>query len=341
MFKKILFLVLFFCILSSLSLADYRINAVDYPKEILVQRGWTLYLNITIMNAGDENLNNATISFEGEFPQWFEVQTNQTGILGADNNASFLVKLTVPSAADARTYSFVLSVKSKEASNADMFIVRVFDSKVDMMLYQIQKLEIEIEDVKRNATEVGKSGKNVSSVINVLNEANSSLESARSYASQGEDKKATDSMINAENLVKEASYDLSIAPPNILASSSSSSLDWVALPVVAIIITAVAVVFYFRTKKVKYPVSKKGEFEVSKKETVIEAPVEKIREIVLEGRDVQNLENEMKDVQNSLNLLEDEFKENLISQESYDELKAKYERRILELKGEIDRNKGV
>ncbi|MEM5778721.1 MAG: hypothetical protein QXK49_03785, partial [Candidatus Aenigmatarchaeota archaeon] len=67
----------------------------------------------------------------------------------------------------------------------------------------------------------------------------------------------------------------------------------------------------------------------------------KIKEIVLEGREVKGLEEELKKIENSINLLEEEYKGNLISKESYDELKEKYERRKAEIKAEIERNKKV
>jgi hypothetical protein len=53
------------------------------------------------------------------------------------------------------------------------------------------------------------------------------------------------------------------------------------------------------------------------------------------------LENELKGIENSRNLLEEEFKENLISKESYDELKTKYEKRMAEISAEIERNRKI
>jgi len=326
--KNFSFLVLFFCILANITLAeDYRIEVADYPKEIFIERGWIKYFNVIVINDGDANLNNVTISFDGEFPQWFEVQTNKTDILQINNNASFLVKLNVPSGVEAISYSFILIAKSKEVTNSKTFTVRAFKSKADMMLYQIQKLEIEIEDVQRNVTKVESSGKNVTSIVNILNEAKNYIETSKNYISKEEYTKATDLMINVENLIKEATYDLSIAPSNTpMFSSSGFSFDWslITIPVIAVIL----IVFYFI-------------FKGRKKEVITKTPLVKIKEIILEGKDLKNLEDELNKIENSRNLLEEEFKENLISKESYDELKAKYEKRMLELKAEIERNKKI
>lgn len=117
--KFFLYVILFFCIFSNTVFAEeYRIKIVDYPKEILIERGWVKYFNAVVMNDGDLNLKNVTISFDGEFPQWFEVQTNETSLLQVNSNASFFVKLSVPSDAEAKIYSFIIYSKAKKLQAA-------------------------------------------------------------------------------------------------------------------------------------------------------------------------------------------------------------------------------
>jgi thymidylate synthase len=70
----------------------------------------------------------------------------------------------------------------------------------------------------------------------------------------------------------------------------------------------------------------------------------KIKEIIRENKDIKDtktFENELKEVENSRDLLNEEFRENLLSKESYDELKEKYEKKIEDLKAEIERNRKV
>jgi len=324
MLRKILYLVLLFCIFSRITLAAYEIDAVEYPKEILIERGWMKYFNVVVTNNGDLNLNNVTISFDGEFPQWFDTQSS-VSTLQVNSNASFLVKLNVPANVEAKTYPFILNIKSKEVTNTKSFTVIVFKSEADAMLYQIQELETEIEDTQRDANRVENSGKNVTSATNDLNEAKNYLDISKDYINKEEYENATDLMINAENLIKKATYDLSIAPPKALVTPSGFPFEFtIPIPIIAIIIIFI---FSLRSRK--------------KKATTIKQPVVKIKEIGLGGKDVENLENELNDIENSRNLVEEEFKENLISKESYDELKERYERRISELKAKIERNKSI
>lgn len=324
MLKK--FLLIAFCIFSSVVLATYGINAIEYPKETLIEIGWTKYFNIVVTNNGDVNLNNVTIYFDGEFPQWLEVQTENVSSLQPKSNASFLIKISTPSGIEAGVYQFTLHVKSNEISDSKSFSVRTFKSKSDEMLYQVQMLEFEVEDVKRNATIIGGYGKNVTNIMQVLNQAQNYLDVSKDYIDKGDDKKATELMINVENLIKEANYDLSVAPSKTFIAPSYDFPPELIVMIASPLAAAISIIYYNKKSR--------------KKETIVK-PIVKIKEIVLEGKDVKNLENELKGIENSKNLLEEEYKENLISKESYDELNEKYKRRSDELKAEIERNRKI
>jgi hypothetical protein len=306
---------------------DYKIDVADYPKEIMIEVGWLKYFNIVLKNNGDLKLDNVSVSFDGESPQWFEVQNNNLDVLQPNNNASFLVKLNIPSNTESKSYSFILFAKSKEITDSRAFSVRIFNTEADMLLYQVDQLEIEIEDIERNATKVEESGKNVTEVKNTLDQAKEYAASSKDYINRGDYEKVTELIIELGKLIKEASFDLSIASPNKgTTSSSNDSMSLIVLiNVIGIIAIAIILILLKR----------------SKKENIIKTPIVKIKEIVMEGKDVKNLENELKGIENSRNLLEEEFKENLISKESYDELKTKYERLMEEISAKIERNRKI
>ena len=195
--------------------------------------------------------------------------------------------------------------------------MRVFGSKSDLMIYQIQQLGLEIEYVKMNATKVETAGKNVSAVLAELNDAQVFLDNSRdSIGSQNLDS-ATDLMINANDLIKKAEYDLSIAPAKSADISIDSSVVIIMVPVAAVIIIS----FYFMTSRrrmsVKYVSKVMG--------SITEKPGE--------------METKLSELSSSLGLLEEEFKQNVISKESHDEIKAGYEKKISELKEAIERKK--
>ena len=321
--SKIFFvsLILVFLIFIDIVSADYSIDAVEYPKELLIERGWTNYFNVVVKNIGDLILNNVTIYFDGEFPQWFEVTTNKTDTLQVSSNTSFTVKLSVPADAEAKTYSFNLYIKSQEITSSKIFTLKVFDSKKGMMFYQLQQLELEIEYIRLNATRVENSGKDVSSVMDTLDEAKNYTDTSKDYINNEKFQEATDLMINIENLIKKASYDLTIAPPKVSPLSTDYSFLYNLLIVIPV---AAVVVLGFYVLKLRGRTSVKST-----------SPIKS----VVEEKKPNLLENQLSEAENSKKLVEDEFKENLISKESYDELIEKYEKTISDLKQEIEKKK--
>ena len=245
-------------------------------------------------------------------------------MLEPKTNTSFLVKLSLPYNLETRIYSFILNAKSKEATDTKNFDVRIFKTKKDLMLYQVQKLELEIEEIEKNATKIESMGKNVSGVISVLIEAKDYLEDSKSYINLENYDKANILFKNVENLIKEAIFDLSIAPPKTSTTSTPEYPIELIMSVIAVALLIIFIAVYSKTRK---------------KETLVR-PVEKIKGLVTEERG-SDVGWELKSLENSIKLLEEEFKENLISKESYDELKLKYERRIIEIKSEAERNKKI
>ena len=235
-----------------------------------------------------------------------------------------MVKLSVPPDADPKSFSFILYSKSKEILSSKTFTVKVFKSKTDSMLYQVQKLELEIEYVKLNATKVENSGKNVTGVYNTLDEAKNYLETSKTYVNSGKYLEVTDLIINVENLIKKAVYDLSIAPAKLISTDGSYSFSYELL-IAILLLSVFALSFYVVKTRRRSPVK----------------PASNIKNVVLEQKKPTGLETELSEAENSKKLVEDEFKENLISKESYDELVEKYEKTISDLKQEIEKKKSV
>jgi hypothetical protein len=326
--KCILCVIIFLVLFANKTFALLEMQISDYPKEILIESGWMLNFDVTITNTGNQNLHNAVISVGNDLSNWFQVQTNKTSILAPNDNSTFRVKLSVPSDAEMKTYSFYLITKSDETNDIKDLIVRVFSSQKDLMLYQIQTLEDAVKEIEVNTSKTEKAGKDVTSIRNILDEIKNSLNDAKSYISAGAYTKATEVMRNIENQITEAEYDLSIASPSTSFASGGSSFPFellIVIPVIPIII----IVFYI--VKIKR----------AKKEIAIKIPPMKIKEYILEGRENRNLTEELEKLKISRDLLEEEFRDNIISKETYDELRIKYERNIFEVENEIKRTQKI
>jgi len=320
-FASIIFLVLFI----NKAVATAEMEITDYPKEILVERGWLKYSNIIISNKGDTELHNIKVSVAGEFPDWFDFQPNKTDSLMPYANSTIIMKISVPSDANTDTYSFYLSAESSEIASIKSFTMKVFSSQTDLMLYQIQTLETKIRDIEKNITEAQKIGKNVESAKATLAEAKTSLEDSKYYVNNNMQSKATETIIDIENSISKIEYDLS-RPQTSSVSGSSFPFEWL---VIIPIILVLSIIFY-KVKGGKVP---------SQIQMPIKMPDLNVKNIILEGNEQKNFEADLEKLRQSKKLLDDEFKQNLISRETYEELNMRYERDIANIENEIRKTK--
>jgi hypothetical protein len=325
MSKKLFAIIVLFLTILSITVfsQDYKLDVVEYTNEMTIEGGWIEYFNITLKNTGSVDLDNVTIYFDGEFPQWFDFRPNKTDILHRNDNTSFMVKLSVPSGVESKTYLFTLFATSKETSSTKSFTVKVFASKQDATLYQIQQLGLEIDYLRMNASKIENSGKNVTDVMATLDQAKQYLETSKSYVENGEYSQATDMIINVNNLIKKVTYDLSIAPPKFETVSESPDISYSILFAAVPISAAVLIIFF---------VSRRGRRI---------RPVAKMRGAVIESKEYSDIEKELSQAENSLSVLEGEYKESLISKESYDELKERYDKIISDLKSKMEAKKPI
>jgi len=291
-----------------------NLEITDYVKEILIERGWIQYLSVKVKNSGDEDLHNVEISIDGEKSYWFEVQTNKTD-LSKNETATFMLKLYVPFDEEKGTYYFFLNAKSDETSTKKSFTTRVFTSRAEMILYQIQSLRDNINDLKESADEAEMGGKNVTSVKNLLSEAESLLDLAEDHVYNKMYDDATEKIREAENLIRKAEYELTIAPTIVTIPPLAIPFEWILIIILIIIIIGI-LLFFILTRK---------------KEGVRKVPGLKIKKLILETKEVKELEEEIESLREAEALLEEEYKEGLISKESYEELKSKYDEKILDI----------
>jgi hypothetical protein len=264
--KKIIFILMLILLFSSTVFAQIPgIEIVNYEKEILIEKGWIRYLSIKVKNSGDIVLNNVDIFIEGENSNWFEVQTEKTSIQ-PNETASFIIKLYVPSEEEKGTYNFFLNVLSDQINLKESFVVRAFTSRSEMVLFQIQGLRDAINNLKQEADTAEKMGKSVESIKEMLSEAQSLLSVASDFVNSGLYEDATEKIIDAENFIKKAEYELSIVPTRTIATSESISLEWILI--ISLIIIIIGMFLFFVLIRgnlvIKIPGLSLGKFPVRK-----------------------------------------------------------------------------
>lgn len=319
--KKLVVLLIILLSLGIVYAQTAAIEITDYESSILVEKGWVRYLSIDVENSGDVYLNNVGISVEGDRSSWFEIQTNRTD-LSPNQSASFLIKLYIPLSEEKGKYYFSLIAEADETSVTEEFTVELFTSRSEMLLEQIQNFRESIDELKQEADDAGIRGKDVEDVKLLLLEAAPLLEAASNdvYNKMYED--ATEKIRNAEILLTKAEYDLSIAATIPITQALSVPLEWI-LIIALIIIIILMFLWFFVFKK-----------HVRMRRRVIpgKIPGLKIKRLIKQEKERGRIDDDIRSLEDAASLLEEEYREGLISKQSYDEMKSKYEEKILNLK---------
>ncbi len=287
-----------------------RIEITNYSEEILVEKGWIKYTSFLIKNTGEKDLHNVYVSIEGEHPEWFKIETNKTEVLAPNETVEFFAKLSVPMSAEAGVYSFYVNAKSDEASDRKSFIVRVFSSRAELLLYQIQTLREKIDRLEEKMRKAEREGKDVSLIRDMIDEARGKLNSAEGYVYRKGYDKAIELIRDVEDLTKEIEYEISVAPP-IKPPPMLIPVEWL---IILILLTILIMLLIYNFLKRKTP------------QKIL--PEVNLKEMIVEKDKKGKINKELEELREACSLIEEEFKEGLLSKESYEELKSKYEEKI-------------
>jgi hypothetical protein len=317
--KKLLVLFILLISLTVVVAQTSMMEITNYESNILIEKGWIRYISVDVENTGDTYLNNVDVFVQGEKSGWFEADTNRT-VIPPNQSASFLLKLYVPLDEEGGKYSFTLFATSDELTASEDFTIEIFSSRTEMLLDEIQNFREKISEIKSGADDAEIRGKNVDSVKVFLSEASPILEAASNDVSNNLLDDATQKIRDAEVLITKAEYDLSVAATNpIVAQAAPIPLEWILIIVLSIIIILLFLWFF-----------------VLKKSVYIRAPGKipglKIKRLIKQEKNRRKPEDDVKSLEEAASLLEEEYREGLISKESYEEMKSKYEEKILSIK---------
>jgi len=137
-------------------------------------------------------------------------------------------------------------------------------------------------------------------------------------------------------MLKKAEYDISNPVPNseTLAETETKKLENVTLMLkdfspyiysLSIILLVTSLIYLIRKIKIK---------------NKVRVPNLGIKELVVENKRLNELEQEIGKTKESQSIIEEEYKNNVLSKESYDELRVKYQEKLLELETERKKLRG-
>ena len=317
---KKLIILLIFLVFATTVFAAPAMEIANYENDILIEKGWIRYISIDVDNTGDVYLNNVNVFVQGQKPSWFNVETNSTNI-APNQTASFLLKLYVPSDEENGKYYFTLNAASEEASASQEFSIEIYSSRTEMLLDQIESFRNKIAELRSEADDAEIRGRNVDSVKVYLTEASPLLEAASNDVSNNLLDSATEKIRNAEISIQKAEYDLSVAATVPIAEQAMPiSFEWILIIVLSIIIISLFL-WFFVLKKNVYMRKIPGKI-----------PGLKIKRMIKQETSKRKSSDDIKNLEEAASLLEEEYREGLISKESYEEMKTKYEEKILNIR---------
>lgn len=299
-----------------------KIEIIDWTKEIEIERGWIGFLMAKVNNPGEVDLTNVTVEIKGIDASWFELPDKFD--LKVGENKSLSVKFAVPINAVSGNYEGRIIVSSLKAKDEKSFLLRVFASKAELIYYQIQTLKQKLSELTNKTLEAEKEGKDVGVVKGMLDNARDKIAMAERYLENKMYEYASDMVRITRSYLDKAEYELQVAQPiakppyEMIVSTIQKWLILILLSFAA----GIVFVTLFVIKGKKYEVK-------------IELPSSTLRKIVVGQLTVQKLEKEKEKIEKILSILEKQYKEGIISKESYEELKTKNEQMFSEIERKL------
>ncbi len=334
LFKKIS--IMFFLLV--LSVGSYALAEISviYQKDLLIERGWVKYLSFIVENTGDVNLHKVNALIEGTYSDWFEFQENKADIILSGERKEFIAKVSVPYDINIGDYKFSLNVDSDETLFREDFTVRTFESEDGLMLYQINGFRARLSELEDEAIRVESDGNNLTSAKETLYQVKNSLDFAEEQVRNKMYIEATDSIREIEKMLKKAEYDISNPIPNVdnAMGMGTEKIESISLLLkdfspylysISIILLVISIIYLIKKIQIK---------------SKVRVPNLGIKEMVVDNKRLREVEQEIGKVKESQSIIEEEYKNSLVSKESYDELRVKYQETLLNLEAERKRLRG-
>jgi hypothetical protein len=280
---------------------------------------------VEVNNSGQTSLHNVYIQIEGISQDWIEISPEKIDLIVSGNSTDFSIKVAVPINAKSGNYPTNVKTIANETSVEESFIVRVFASRTELILYQLQTLKDKIKDLEEKTLEAEIQNKDVTLVKDILDRARERITIAEGYLDKKMYDETTNLIRNIRDLLDEAEYELKVAK---LISAPPTLRYWILGITGALIGISVVILYVLR----KIRAFEKPRIPMPEIRT-------ELKKLVLGRETLDKLEKEREKIEKMLVLIENEYKQGIISEESYRELKKKNEEKIKEIEEKMGRLK--
>jgi uncharacterized membrane protein len=303
------------------------IEIIDYPNEILVEKGDTKFPKVTVRNTGLMALHNLQLVVSGIPSSWVEVQPAKLNVLASGDQEDFLVHISVPFSAPAgvRPIRFIALADEKKADKTSQ--IAIFESRAALIEYEVRRLDEKIAQITKDARSAQLLGKNVDAVWKTLEEAKNYTELAKSGLQDGLVDDALGNVRIAEVLVSKAA-GLLIAAGFQAPSAEQGIAPLTVLAIIGftILATAAGIYIYRRRQQIERALPQAAK------------TTEKVVEVV-SVKSKEDLQEEEERISRAISLLEEELRQGSISRAAYDELRRRNDARLKKVRDLLNQQK--
>lgn len=321
------------------AIAGPALEIASYPAELSLEKGWLKYVTVSVNNSGSVDLHGVSLQVEGIPRVWVEqLQADKVDVLPAGSAATFTLKITVP--IDARTQRYIIkfAAASDEASDEKISDVKVFGSKSEVLLQEIQTLRSRLNYLNEIVNIGEREGKNATRVREKLNRAGEILTIAESYLYKKMYDEDVELLRSARALLDISERDMehlpeSTGPLKLIPRVPEGGVPLTVMAaVVGVAVLGSVVVLFFAFKSAeKFGVSGvRKTFLRALKTSIPEGPVTGVaRE--LQSLKVEAYVEEKTKLARLISSIESDYRQGTLSKESFAELKLKYEAKLADL----------
>ncbi|MEM5843990.1 MAG: NEW3 domain-containing protein [Candidatus Aenigmatarchaeota archaeon] len=295
------------------------ISIINYNSNISLVRGTKKTESVTVKNTGIADLANVTVFLVGIPTTWFTVVPDFVSVLPPENSSVFLINFDVPKNALPGEYRVILTAVSGVVSDQKTITITVYESLEELLKVEIEKLKEDVKALEREISIAEKEGKNVSSVLVYLEEIKTQIEQAEINLANNRTEKAIENIATAKGLIEKAREILLRLKPPVVEVFVLPY--WLILLIAVIIACLIIAIILIRKKGMPSIRIKPALPALPKKVEKVEAKEELVRE--------------KEKLLRTLEILEKERKEGIISLASYTEMKKSIEERLQKIEKKL------
>ncbi len=299
--------------ISNVSIAAPRIEISEYPAEIEIERGWAKFITVSLNNTGSGILHNISVQIK-DIPQgWSEIQTAPAAQMSGSQ--TFLIRFSVPDSVKSGNYRARIRAVSAEASDEKDVIVRIFASKEELIKYQIETIREKLSALEAITNQTEREGKDVRTIRSGIADINAQISVAENYLNNKKYDDASNAIYNVREMINTLRGDLESLRRE---KAEAPLISWMLIAIIGLV-AAIAVIFVYFYRKIKG------------NETLAMQKFYEMKRMILGRASGARTMNDMEKTRRMIRLIQKEYDEELISKETYEELKRINEEKLLTL----------